>query len=225
MYPDINIQPRVLVYSCLDGWYGFIPHWSVVVCQHLHLIIKPSRTVHFDAKPFSETDDEFLTLSVIFWTSTFTDGDGRLVELWHTLPLRMSCYLQYCTCRAFCGSWSTRTGLFSVGADGIVLASVSVGASWLMPASFRVGTSRNVPVTLSPGELVPFLASYIKSHPILLCSFYNSVPFIHEAWGGIIVLISGDWGCIEIGILWPVGCTNSAMVWSWLALSWSFMVQ
>jgi len=52
MFPDLCKQLSIFVYCVLEHRYGFVPHYSVVVCQYLCLIVQHSLEVRVKPKPF-----------------------------------------------------------------------------------------------------------------------------------------------------------------------------
>jgi hypothetical protein len=114
----------------LEDRYGFIPHFSLVVRQHLSIVLQKSLAVWVEAKPFPEVAHIIFIISVVaFGTYTFSAGSGRLVGFCGALLLSIGRLLWGCTVHFPGWSWQGCTGLFFGGCWRICI-SMFLGVRW-----------------------------------------------------------------------------------------------
>jgi len=65
LYPGLTKQLRVFTFWVLEDMYGFVPHLSVAVCQHLCLVVQNSLVVGFEAEPSQDRANLFFILCVV----------------------------------------------------------------------------------------------------------------------------------------------------------------
>jgi len=130
MYSGLFEQLRVFVHCVFDDWYGVVPHFSLVVCQHLSLIVQYSLAVWVEAKPFLEAAYIIVILSVVtVGSSSFAAGSGRLVRFWGTLLGSIGRRLVGCAGLNLDWSWCGCTGLCLSGCRRIC-TSVILSVRW-----------------------------------------------------------------------------------------------
>jgi hypothetical protein len=115
--PGLHTQLWVFIDCLLDDRYSIDRFVSMVVCQHVHLVLQHSHAVGVEAEPFmSKAHLSFiLTVVVVVRTATFAPGSCCLVRLWGTLLLKNN--------RLLWGS-TDRTSLFLSRIAGLFIRSI-----------------------------------------------------------------------------------------------------
>ena len=177
-----------LVYCLLEDWSGVVPHFSLVVCQHLRLVIQHSLAVWVKAKPFKKAAYIFFIFGVVvIGTATFAVGSARPVRFWGALLLRIITLLWGCSSlfpgwvwrgcnRLFLGGcWRDRTG-------------VIFGGCWWVCTGLFLGGSAGSMLTSTLGQV-----RHKPSHVALILFLFFSLCWLWRRWKNHAIIRGWRW--------------------------------